>query len=115
MAKEYTKEQKEKDTKIVTYIEKRNIDINNPYAHIEEKIYFLTEGMQYKNLRVGSNGSGCTWLPVADCKNARISSTVRDTYLAAKKRLTIKTVVNKLEKKLEEGHQFDLFKDHSEH
>ena len=78
---------KEEYLQIKKYIEQRNININNSYANIEDKIIFLDKVMGYKNLRVGSNTSGYAWIPINQCKEGRISSVVKKIYLDATKHL----------------------------
>lgn len=78
----YTARKKQKDERIVKFVEKRGTDFS-----LEDKIKFLTQGMQYEHLRVGANKSKHPWEPVRKCSEERISSVVESIYQGARERL----------------------------
>ncbi len=88
MTKEYTKARREKDENIVKYVESHRVNLNNSYDDIEEKMCLLEKVCNWKNLRVGSNISGSTFLPIRKCADKRINMTAKKTYEDAKLRLS---------------------------
>lgn len=88
----YTTEKYNKDMRIVKYIEKRRVDLDNDNRDLEAKIIFLTKGMGWKNLKVNVATNNNKYKPIYQCEPERINSVVKRTYYDAKKRLTHKPI-----------------------
>ena len=95
----YTEKQREKDLRVIEYIENHWIDLNNPYADIEKKIVFLEKVCGWKNLRTGSNASRTPFAPIRECSDGKISMTAQSVYDNAKERLIKNPKMGQLELK----------------
>jgi hypothetical protein len=87
MARKYKQEQYSQDMKVIRYIERNGLNLQDISKDIEGKIYVLENICSYHGLRVGSNGNS-PFAPIRQCSEGKISSTVIDRYNRAKKRVS---------------------------
>ena len=86
--KTYTLEKYNKDCKLIDAVESpSDIDFRSPERHIEDKKDILKNVLNYKGLRIGSNKSEISFLPLGVCNPGRITLTLKGEYESALKRV----------------------------
>jgi len=87
MARRYIKDQYDEDKRIVKYIETNAVNLIDPCADINSKKYVLETICKYHGLRIDSDESGSPFCLISQSTDKKISSSVRDRYNRAKRRL----------------------------
>lgn len=78
-----TETQEHFDERIVDYIDRHRIDVNGIYKDLKEKREFLRDVVGYSRLMIGKG----QFVPLSQCADERVSSTVKGIDSAARKRL----------------------------
>ncbi|MDO8467979.1 MAG: hypothetical protein Q7S56_03485 [Nanoarchaeota archaeon] len=84
---DYTREEYDKDRRIVDFVEHRGIDFDNCYEDVDLKRDLIKHVVGKKNLRVGSNRENIPFVPIDDCEASRIHKAAFNYYNTALKRM----------------------------
>jgi hypothetical protein len=85
--KTYTPEDYRRDQSIVRYAIHNDLDFDDSYADVDDKIKLLRDIVGIRNLRVASNDSNSPFMPIEECEDARISMVALRYFQEASKRL----------------------------
>ncbi|MBU4069620.1 MAG: hypothetical protein KJ646_01430 [Nanoarchaeota archaeon] len=84
----YTLEQYNQDCKLINAIKSQNdLDFRNPERDIGYKRNILRTVLNYNGLRIGSNKSEITFLPLDKCNSGRITLVLQKSYESALNRV----------------------------